>query len=62
MLRNLTGYAIIAWFSVLLFAAFGWLSNLIWTFHQTTTVNVLLGVLGCLLAPIGAIHGLWVAL
>lgn len=37
----------------------GWISNIVWTYHQTDIVKVLLGVLGALVAPIGAIHGLF---
>lgn len=39
--------------------AVGWISNIVWTYHQTDIVKVLLGVLGALVAPIGAIHGLF---
>lgn len=37
----------------------GWATNVIWTFHQETTVNVILGILGCIVAPIGALHGIY---
>lgn len=37
----------------------GWVSNVIWTFNQDTLTNVLLGILGCIIAPIGALHGIY---
>ena len=36
----------------------GWITNILWTFRQTELVPVLLGILGTLAAPIGAIHGI----
>jgi hypothetical protein len=43
--------------AVILFA--GWVNNIIWTFHQTDMVSLILGVLGALVAPVGALHGLY---
>ena len=43
---------------VIILGIVGWISNIVWTFHQTDIVHVLLGILGALVAPIGAIHGL----
>lgn len=37
----------------------GWVSNVIWTFNQESTGNILLGILGCLVAPVGAFHGIY---
>lgn len=37
----------------------GWVTNVIWTFNQTDAINVILGILGCLVAPIGALHGIY---
>jgi len=37
----------------------GWVNNVIWTFHQYTLVNIALGAVGIFVAPIGAIHGIW---
>lgn len=37
----------------------GWITNVIWTFNQSETVDVLLGILGCIMFPIGALHGIY---
>lgn len=37
----------------------GWISNIVWTYYQTDIAHVMLGVLGAIVAPIGAIHGLF---
>jgi hypothetical protein len=37
----------------------GWITNVIWTFQQTEVVPAALGILGVVVAPIGAIHGVW---
>lgn len=44
-------------FSILMAA--GWVSNVIWTFKQEGLTDILLGILGCLIAPIGALHGIY---
>lgn len=36
----------------------GWVTNVIWTFHQTDIAPLILGILGCIVAPIGALHGI----
>jgi hypothetical protein len=48
---------------VLVVGLAGWINNVIWTFHQSATVDLILGVVGILAAPIGAVHGvyLWFA-
>lgn len=45
-------------FGWLLFVA-GWITNVIWAFHQDRLIDVALGILGILVAPIGAIHGIY---
>lgn len=37
----------------------GWVTNVVWTFHQTELGNLALGILGALAAPIGAVHGIF---
>ena len=37
----------------------GWITNVVWTFHQTEVVPLVLGILGAFVAPIGAIHGVY---
>lgn len=37
----------------------GWVTHIIWTFHQTTLANLVLGVLGAFLGPVGALHGIY---
>lgn len=37
----------------------GWITNVIWTFKQDTLTDILLGILGCLIAPVGALHGIY---
>lgn len=46
---------------VTLFAApfAGWVTNVIWTFNQTEAVPLILGILGAVVFPIGAIHGIY---
>lgn len=56
MNQALAVYTVIAGWLLL---AAGWVTNIIWTFQQDTTANILLGILGALIAPIGAIHGIW---
>lgn len=37
----------------------GWVTNVIWTFNQTEVVPLILGILGAIVFPIGAIHGIY---
>lgn len=36
----------------------GWVTNIIWTFHQTGW-DIALGIIGVFVAPVGAIHGIY---
>lgn len=51
--------ALIIFVMFILCMAAGWVTNVIWTFQQDTVQGVLLGLLGCLLAPVGALHGIY---
>lgn len=42
-----------------LLAIAGWVSNVVWTFHQTEIVPLVLGAIGAFVAPIGVVHGIW---
>jgi len=37
----------------------GWVTNVVWTFNQTEAVPLILGILGAIVFPIGAIHGIY---
>jgi hypothetical protein len=37
----------------------GWINNIIWTFHQSTVVDVALGILGVVMFPVGVVHGIY---
>lgn len=37
----------------------GWAYNIIWLFHQNELLNVLLGILGAVVPPVGVVHGLY---
>lgn len=52
---NHLAFAIAAW---LTFVA-GWITNVVWTFHQTDMTSLALGILGAVVAPIGIIHGIY---
>jgi hypothetical protein len=40
-------------------AVCGWINNIIWTFHQTEVLPLVLGIVGIFVAPVGAVHGAW---
>lgn len=44
--------------ALLTFAA-GWVTNVLWTFDQTTGGNIALGIVGIFVPFIGALHGIW---
>lgn len=44
---------------IIISIAAGYIKNILWTFHVLTTREVLLGIMGIILAPIGAIHGIY---
>jgi len=52
-------YALIVFIMLVLCMVSGWVTNVIWTFKQDSVADVLLGVLGCLIAPVGALHGIY---
>lgn len=55
--------AVLAWFLLLIamcgtFAA-GWITNIFWTFDQTTGGDIALGIVGIVIPFIGALHGIF---
>lgn len=56
-MKYLTGPLLVLVFALCMFA--GWVTNVIWTFRQDSTADVMLGALGCIVAPIGALHGIY---
>lgn len=36
----------------------GWITNIIWTFHQSEPVSLILGIVGIVIAPVGSVHGI----
>lgn len=56
-MKYLIGPLLALMFALCFFA--GWVTNVIWTFKQNNLTDVLLGILGCILAPIGALHGIY---
>jgi hypothetical protein len=46
-------------YSMAALCIYGWIKNIIWTFHQLDLVHVALGILGAVIAPIGIVHGLF---
>jgi len=56
-MKYLIGPVLALLFSLCFFA--GWVTNVIWTFRQDNVTDVLLGILGCILAPVGALHGIY---
>ncbi len=52
---------IVEYFGSIAFVAacfIGWVANLVWTFHQFQLGGILLGILGAVVYPIGAFHGI----
>lgn len=45
--------------ALIISAVAGWVTNVIWTFSQETVVPLVLGVVGIFVAPIGALHGIY---
>ena len=37
----------------------GWVTNVLWTFNQSDLGNILLGAVGIVCAPVGAVHGIY---
>lgn len=50
---------LIAFFMLLLTLVGGWITNILWTFHQETAANLALGIVGIFVAPVGGIHGIY---
>lgn len=51
---------IACWLLVIATGFTGWINHVLWTFNQADNMgNLLLGLLGCFLAPIGAVHGIY---
>lgn len=57
--RALYAALLVAMWAVMLTLVSGWLNNVLWTFHQADVTQVLLGILGAIVAPIGALHGIY---
>ena len=50
---------IVAMIAVVCAPLAGWVTNVVWTFNQTEAVPLILGILGAIVFPIGAIHGIY---
>ena len=50
---------VLAYIALIVTMLAGWINNIIWTFHQSTTIDVALGILGVVAFPIGAVHGIY---
>lgn len=37
----------------------GWITNIVWTFQQTSFVDLALGIVGIFVPLIGIAHGIW---
>lgn len=51
---------VIAGVSIVLTMIAGWLTNLFWLFKQgELTIQVIFGIIGAFLPPVGALHGIY---
>ncbi len=46
-------------FALIAVSIAGWVTNVIWLFSQHEIGPILLGLVGALVPPLGAIHGIW---